>query len=54
MEDAVAITAATPWQAAAGVVYDSVPENEWRETEVKARALLRAAERVDEGLSHEH
>lgn len=41
-------------QAAAGVVYDSVPENEWRETEVKARALMRAAERVDEGFAHEH
>ena len=41
-------------QAAAGIVYDSVPENEWRETEVKARALLRAAERVDEGFAHEH
>mgnify|MGYP001170993095 CR=1 FL=1 len=33
-------------QAAAGVVYDSIAENEWRETEVKARALLRAAELV--------
>jgi anthranilate synthase component 1 len=37
-------------QAAAGVVADSVPELEWRETEVKARALLRAAELVEEGL----
>ncbi|MCI4441136.1 anthranilate synthase component 1 [Tibeticola sediminis] len=37
-------------QAAAGVVADSVPEMEWRETEHKARALLRAAERVEEGL----
>ncbi|MFM2034766.1 MAG: hypothetical protein RL459_31, partial [Pseudomonadota bacterium] len=33
-------------QAAAGVVADSVPEMEWRETEHKARALLRAAELV--------
>jgi len=37
-------------QAAAGVVADSVPEMEWRETEVKARALLRASELVEEGL----
>jgi anthranilate synthase component 1 len=37
-------------QAAAGVVSDSVPELEWRETEHKARALLRAAELVEEGL----
>ena len=37
-------------QAAAGVVADSVPEMEWRETEHKVRALLRAAELVEEGL----
>ncbi len=37
-------------QAAAGVVADSVPELEWRETEAKARALLRAAELVEEGF----
>ena len=37
-------------QAAAGVVADSVPELEWRETEAKARALLRASELVEEGL----
>ena len=37
-------------QAAAGVVADSVPEMEWRETEAKARAVLRAAEQVQEGL----
>jgi anthranilate synthase component 1 len=37
-------------QAAAGIVADSVPETEWRETEHKARALLRAAELVEEGL----
>jgi hypothetical protein len=34
----------------AGVVADSVPELEWKETEAKARALLRAAELVEEGL----
>jgi anthranilate synthase component 1 len=37
-------------QAAAGVVADSVPEMEWKETEAKARALLRAAELVEEGF----
>ena len=37
-------------QAAAGVVADSVPELEWKETEAKARALLRACELVEEGL----
>jgi anthranilate synthase component I len=37
-------------QAAAGVVADSVPELEWKETEAKARALLRASELVGEGL----
>ena len=39
-------------QAAAGVVYDSQPEAEWQETEAKARAVLRAAEMVEAGLSH--
>ncbi|MBO7411963.1 MAG: chorismate-binding protein, partial [Ottowia sp.] len=37
-------------QAAAGIVADSVPEMEWRETEHKARALLRASEMLEEGL----
>ena len=37
-------------QAAAGIVADSVPETEWRETEHKARALIRAAELVEEGF----
>lgn len=37
-------------QAAAGIVADSVPETEWKETEAKARALLRASELVEEGL----
>ena len=31
-------------------VADSVPELEWRETEAKARALIRAAELVEEGF----
>jgi len=37
-------------QAAAGVVADSVPELEWKETEAKARAVLAAAEMVEGGL----
>lgn len=37
-------------QAAAGVVADSVPEAEWQETENKARAVIRAAEHVQDGL----
>ena len=36
--------------AGAGVVADSVPELEWQETEAKARAVLRAAELVEEGF----
>ena len=37
-------------QAGAGVVADSVPENEWLEIESKARAVMRAAELVQAGL----
>ena len=37
-------------QAAAGIVADSEPEKEWQETEAKARAVLRAAEKVQFGL----
>ena len=37
-------------QAGAGIVADSVPEAEWRETEAKARAVLRAAEQVEDGF----
>ena len=37
-------------QAGAGVVADSVPEMEWKEIEAKARAVLRAAELVEEGF----
>jgi len=40
-------------QAAAGVVADSIPEMEWQETENKARAVLRAAEQVQDGLDGE-
>lgn len=37
-------------QAAAGIVADSIPENEWLETCNKARAVLRAAENVQHGM----
>lgn len=37
-------------QAGAGIVADSVPQNEWVETQNKARAVLRAAEMVLAGL----
>jgi anthranilate synthase component 1 len=37
-------------QAGAGIVADSNPDSEWTETQNKARAVLRAAEMVLEGL----
>jgi anthranilate synthase component 1 len=37
-------------QAGAGIVADSVPDSEWMETQNKARAVLRAAEMVMDGL----
>ena len=37
-------------QAGAGIVADSIPQNEWIETENKAKALLRAAEIAENGL----
>src|SRR5205814_9272766 len=37
-------------QAAAGIVADSIADNEWRETQNKARALLAAAEMVHAGV----
>jgi anthranilate synthase component 1 len=37
-------------QAAAGIVADSILENEWLETENKARAMIRAAELAENGL----
>jgi anthranilate synthase component 1 len=40
-------------QAGAGIVADSVPESEWQETENKARAIMRAAEQVQDGLDGE-
>ena len=38
-------------QAGAGIVADSVPKSEWAETQNKARAILRAAEMAQAGLS---
>jgi anthranilate synthase component 1 len=40
-------------QAGAGIVHDSVPESEWTETQNKARAVLRAADLVQQGLDAE-
>ncbi|HTS23937.1 MAG TPA: anthranilate synthase component I [Casimicrobiaceae bacterium] len=40
-------------QVGAGIVHDSVPETEWRETISKARAVLRAAEMAQSGLDDE-
>jgi len=37
-------------QAGAGIVYDSIPENEWEETMNKARAIFRAVEKAEAGL----
>jgi anthranilate synthase component I len=37
-------------QAGAGIVADSIPQSEWNETQNKAKAVLRAAELVQEGL----
>ena len=40
-------------QAGGGIVHDSVPESEWTETQNKARAVLRAADIVQQGLDAE-
>jgi len=40
-------------QAGAGIVADSDPASEWRETQSKARAVLRAAEMALAGLDSE-
>jgi len=40
-------------QAGAGIVADSVPENEWQETHNKARAVIRAAELAVAGFDGE-
>ena len=41
-------------QAGAGVVADSDPTAEWKETEAKARAVLTAADLVQGGLDASH
>jgi anthranilate synthase component 1 len=38
-------------QAGAGIVADSVPKNEWVETQNKAKAILKASELVQSGQS---
>lgn len=40
-------------QAGAGIVYDSVPENEWEETMNKGRAIFRAVSMAEAGLEGE-
>ncbi|QID17052.1 anthranilate synthase component I [Nitrogeniibacter mangrovi] len=40
-------------QAGAGIVADSVPDNEWTETRNKALAMLRAAQMAERGLDSE-
>ena len=37
-------------QAGAGIVYDSVPENEWAETMNKGRAIFKAVAMAESGL----
>lgn len=41
-------------QAGAGIVYDSVPKNEWDETMNKGRAIFRAVSMAEAGLEGEH
>jgi anthranilate synthase component 1 len=40
-------------QAGAGIVYDSVPQNEWEETMNKGRAVFRAVAMAEAGLEGE-
>ena len=40
-------------QAGAGIVYDSVPENEWAETMNKGRAIFHAVALAAAGLNPE-
>ena len=37
-------------QAGAGLVVDSNPESEWNETQIKARAVIKAVELSSNGL----
>ncbi len=41
-------------QAGAGIVYDSVPRNEWDETMNKGRAVFRAVAMAERGLDGQH
>lgn len=41
-------------QAGAGIVYDSIPQNEWDETMNKGRAVFRAAALAEAGLNGAH
>jgi anthranilate synthase component 1 len=41
-------------QAGAGIVYDSVPRNEWDETMNKGRAIFRAVAMAEQGLDGAH
>jgi len=41
-------------QAGAGIVYDSVPRNEWDETMNKGRAVFRAVAKAESGLDGSH
>ncbi|NOR80476.1 MAG: anthranilate synthase component I, partial [Methyloprofundus sp.] len=41
-------------QAGAGIVYDSVPRNEWDETMNKGRAIFRAVTMAEAGLTGGH
>jgi anthranilate synthase component 1 len=41
-------------QAGAGIVYDSVPQNEWDETMNKGRAIFRAVSLAAAGLDEIH
>jgi anthranilate synthase component 1 len=41
-------------QAGAGIVYDSVPRNEWNETMNKGRAMFRAVSLAEKGLDGAH
>jgi anthranilate synthase component I len=40
-------------QAGAGIVYDSIPQNEWDETMNKGRAVFRAASKAEVGLDND-
>ena len=40
-------------QAGGGIVHESSPDGEWKETLAKLRAVLRAAELVQQGLDEE-